>query len=153
MNEIEKELNDLNDRYLYLERKLDNYEQLMHREKCPCCNQEIDCSFYEKEIPRIKSKLLKIANQRDLLIPRVIEIEKEEARKYHEEQQEKKNRVNEYIQRNRNKLNKAIRDYNNGIDNYLPSIPDSEKETWNEAMEWHLDNRNMDDNDELCFEL
>lgn len=151
--EIKKEKEELVHEYRYSRRKLDNYMDLVHRSECPHCEQKIDYKFYESKIPKIELKLQGINKRFDEIIPIIIKMDKEEALANQKKYKEHKKRIDEYIKQNINKLNKCIKDYNKGIENYLPYIQDREKSTWNEAMEWYLDNRNMEENEELYFEI
>jgi len=147
------EKDELVDKYKYLKNKIDNYKNLINRSKCPCCEQEIDYKIYEIKIPELELELQDIDKRLDKLIPIVTE---ENIKKALEEQNKRKKhkiKIDEYIKKNRNILNKAIRDYNKGIKNYLPNVLNEEKPIWNEAMEFNLDNRNMEENEELYFEV
>ena len=153
MDELQQELNKLNERYSYLNKKLKHYKALQYRSMCPYCNQETDRDYFLSKIPGIESEMQKIDAKWEEMMPIVLEREKEQARIKEKDYREKQARIADYLTLNKNKLNKAIREYNKGAENYLPNIPDTEKPMWNEAMEIHLDNRNMDENDELCYDM
>ena len=153
MEELQQELNKLNERYNYLKKKLANYRELQYRSECPYCNQPTDRDYFLSKIPGMESEMQKIEARRVEIIPIVRKMDNEKAREIEERWKKERKQVEDYITLNKNKLNKAIREYNKGAENYLPTIPDAEKPIWNEAMEIHLDNRNMDENEELCFEV
>jgi len=147
------EKDELVGKYRYLKKKIDNYNNLLNRSKCPCCEQKIDYKIYEIKIPKLELELQNIDARLDKLIPIITE---ENIKKALEEQNKRKKhriKIDEYIKKNRNILNKAIRDYNKGVKKYLPNVLNEEKSMWNEAMEFHLDNRDMEENDELYFEI
>lgn len=129
---------------------LKDCKDLDHRSNCPLCKQKIDYNFYTKQIPELErkikileawidqnysySKTCKIAHP-------IIELE-EIKRKEHQIT------VESYLKENRNALNKTIRTFE------LPEINDlEEKKLWNEAIEIQLDNKGMDESDELQFEF
>ena len=150
---VSQKLDELNDQYHRLRRQIEDYDELSCREACPCCRQEVDRNYYKKQIPEIKEEMERIDKERKAIIPAYWEEKKQRGIKYDLEQKERWNRIKDYITKNRNKMNKAIRDYDKGVDNYLPDLSEAEKKQWNEAIEWHLDNRGLDDNEELCFEV
>ena len=137
----------------YLRHQIETYRRLEHRSACPCCDQKIDWEEYNLKIPDLEEKLKMVLDELELLYPKIKELMKIEIEAKQLQQKIKTQQIEKYLQQNRNKLNKAIRDYHKGVKNYLPSIPNSEKKTWNDAMELQLDKRGLDDNDELLFDL
>lgn len=144
---------ELVEKYQYLKKKIKNYGTLIHRSKCPCCEQKIDYKIYEVEIPKLVLELQNIDKKLDELIPIVTEENIKKVLENQNKRSKHKIKIDKYIRKNRSILNKAIRDYNKGIGNYLPNIPNEVKLIWNEAMEIHLDNRYMEENEELYFDL
>ena len=152
-NKIEVERDILCETRDYLIRKLKNYKKLQFRSQCTCCEQTTDREFFKNKIPDIESELKEIIEKLESLLPELHKNWIEKGIKQYMEGKERIKRLNDYITLNKNTLNKVIRDYNKGVEDYMPSIPDTEKSMWNEAMETHLANKNLDDNDELCFEI
>jgi hypothetical protein len=151
---IYEERDQLVEKRNYLQDKLKNYKDLKNRTVCPCCEREINWKAYQALIPSIEYKLQEIEKRFDIIIPEIIKLTREKARIREINQKEKQKIVQDYLQKNRNILNKSIRDYNKGVDDYLPKIIDKkEQQLWNKAMELQLDNRNMNENDELYFEI
>lgn len=151
--EIRKEHKKLVDEFNYLKNKLNKYKNLDHRSECPCCDQKIDYKFYQLKIPDIESKLKFIDKRLNETIPLLINLDRKCGEENDRRRKEHGLKITKYIKENKNVLNKAIRDYNNGLETYLPLIPNGEKQIWNEAIEKHLDNRNIDENEELYFEI
>lgn len=141
----------------YLRYKFKNYSNLVDRVHCPHCEQTINPIFFKQKADKLKEKIdflyawidynrnyHKLCRIRKPIVEYNEELEKME-----------KIRINDYLENNRNRINKAIRDYNNGVNEYLPDciITIEEKELWNTAMNLQLDKRNMDENEELLFEI
>ena len=153
LKKLRKEKEILIDKRNYYNNKLNNYKDLENRSKCPCCEQKINLEYFKKEIPIIEKKLTRIKEELDPIIKKIIQLNITIQKINSEEQKKHKKQIIDYIQQNKNKLNKCIRDYNKGIENYLPNIIESEKKIWNKAMEYHIDSRNIIENDELYFEI
>ena len=153
IKELYKQRNELFSKRKYYQEKLKNYKDLQDRSECPCCEQKVNREYFKNKIPKTEAKFQEVLNRIEPIIlkiqklQKIIRIDTENKNKEHRKQ------INEYIQKNRNILNKCIRDDNKNIKNYLPNIIEAEKETWNEAMEKHLDKKGLDNNDELCFEI
>jgi len=151
LKNLENEKRKLLEKLHYLKSKVKNYKNLLNRSECPCCEQKIDYKIFETKIPDLESNIFNIDKRLDEIIPILRKMYHKIACENEKKHKERRKQIEEYLKINRNKLNKAIRDYNKGLDPYLPEIPEKEKELWNDAMEHHLDNRNLDENEELCF--
>lgn len=153
IRELYKERNELFRKRSYYKKKLENYKNLQDRSECPCCEQKTNREYFKNEIPIIEEILQKLLNNIETIVLKTLELEKPIRIDNENKIEEHKKQINIYIHKNKNIMNKTIRDYNKGIENHLPNIIESEKELWNEAMEHHLDNKNMVENDELYFEI
>ena len=152
IKELYKKRNELLDKRSYYREKLKNYKMLQDRSECPCCEQKTNREYFKNKIPKTKEKFQELLNEIKIIIPKIQKLEKIVRKDNENKNKEHRKQINNYIQQNRNKLNKCIREYYKGIENYLPNISKAEKELWNEAMEHHLDNKNIDENTELYFE-
>lgn len=153
VKELYKKRNELFNKRSYYQEKLDNYEDLQNRSECPYCEQKTNREYFKNKIPEIEENLREILNEIEILIPKIRGLEQIVRVDNEIKNKEYRKRVVNYITQNRNRINKVIRDYNKGVEIYLPNIPDTEKKIWNEAMEYHLDSKNIDENDELYFEI
>lgn len=153
LEKLTKERNSLWDYRDGLTKKIKNYKDLQDRSECPYCHQKTNKEHYRNEVPALLERLEEYLARLDKLYPKIKLLEKPIADENYRRMKEKQGKVQDYLKNNRNKLNKAIRDYNNGKEHYLPSIPAAEKELWNSAMEFQLDNRGLDENEELCYEV
>lgn len=151
IEELYKKRNILLDKRSYYREKLKNYKTLQYRSKCPCCEQKTSRDYFKNKIPKTEKKFQELLNEINIIVPKIKELEKIVKIYTENKNKEHRKQVSDYIQKNKNKLNKCIRDYNNGLEQYLPNIPINEKKIWNEAMEYHLDSKNVCENDELCF--
>lgn len=150
MERLKKKYNELSEKLRYLRDRLKHCEELTHRSECHCCRQKIDPKFYEKQIPELKFKIeiiyAWISQNYDRF--KLARIQKPILEKKNEERKKWETKINNYLKANRNLLNKAIRTFE------LPKITDiEEKKLWNEAIQLQLDNRGMDEDEDLEFEI
>ncbi len=154
---LDKKHEEILEKLNYLRYKFKNYSVLVDRAYCPQCEQVIDPKFFKQKTEGLKEKIDFLCAWIDYNrnYHKLCQIRKP-IMEYNEdlEKMEKK-RINGYLEKKRNRINKTIRDYNNGADEYLPDgiITIEEKKLWNTAMNLQLDNRNMDENEELLFEI
>lgn len=154
MEKIYQEKNQLVEKLNYLKVTLREYKNLEHRSNCPYCGQKIEWKYFSGEIPKIQEEIESIDNRLNEIFPIIRKLDHEKSIAYDKRVKEQNERVELYLKQNRSKLNKAIREYDNGVEVYMPNISNNtEKELWNEAMVYQLDKRGLDDNDELCFEV
>lgn len=153
IEELYKKRNELLDKRSYYREKLKNYKDLQYRSECPCCEQKTNREYFKRKIPTIEKKSEEVKEELDPIVKKIIQLNKIVVKAKDEEHKKHRKETDDYIKQNRNQLNKAIRNYNKGIEIYLPNISDIEKKIWNKAMEYHLDSKNIDENDELYFEI
>ncbi len=141
---------DLIDKLSYFRAELKSREKLNHRKECPLCRQKIDSQIHMKQVPVLKMKIEIIEAWIDqnynyakrCKIGMPIAILNERRIK------EEKRKVEAYLKQNRNVINRTIRTFE------LPEIKEiEEKKLWNEAIELQLDNKDMDESDDLLFEI
>lgn len=145
-----KKHKDIIDKIGYLRKNLKDYEKLSNRTTCPLCRGTIDSSFYEKEIPKIKSKMefLQAWIEQNYDHSKLCKIRKPIIKLKDEERKKRTKQVKSYLDENRNKINKTIRTLE------LPNIITiHEKKMWNEAIRIQLDNRGMAENEDMEFEI
>ena len=155
LKQLEKERNLLQDKRTYLERKVKHYNNLFNRSTCPTCYQKIDWNFFKEDLPNVQGKLDKVNTKLEVLYPKIKALMYPiwEARdKFNKERNVLRKG---YLLKNKNRLNRSIREYNKGLEVYMPAITDkAEQELWNWAMECQLANRDLDDtNEELMFAI
>lgn len=152
LTELRRQRNILWEKRDFLRYRLKSYKDLQNRSECPYCGQKTKRKYYKDEIPNIMVKTEEVMDKLEETYPKIIELEKPLVEKRDKERKERGEKIQGYLKINRNILNKAIRDYDKGVEKYLPDIPDCDKEIWNSAMERQLDNKGFDDNEELMYE-
>lgn len=157
LKRLDKKHKKILEKLNYLRYKFKNYSALVDRVCCPQCEQIINPIFFKQKIDKLKEKIDFLCAWIDYNrnYHKLCRIRKPIMEHNEELEKMKKKRINGYLENKRNRINKTIRDYNNGVDEYLPKniITIEEKELWNAAMNLQLDNKNVDENEELLFEV
>jgi len=157
LKRLNKKHKEILEKLNYLRQKFKNYSDLVDRNCCPQCEQVINPTFFKQKADKLKEKVDFLCAWIDYNrnYNKLCSIRKPIVENNKELEAMEKERINGYLENKRNRINKTIRDYNNGVDEYLPNniITIEEKKLWNAAMNLQLDNRNMEENEELLFEV
>jgi hypothetical protein len=142
---------DLIDKLGYFRALLKDYKKLSHRCNCPLCSQKIDSKEFEKQIPELewKIKIIEAWIDQNYSYSKRGRIERPIADLRYKKEKEHKQQVQKYLTEKKNKLNKTIRTFE--LPNDIETI--EEKELWNEAMQFQLDKRGIEEDDDFEFEI
>lgn len=150
MSRLNKKYEEIIDKLGYLRATLKDYTRLEHRSMCPLCESKINRAYYEKKIPEIKNKIkfLEIWIDQNYNYSKRCRIGMPLILMEDTLKKQKKQEILKYLSENRSVINKAIRTFE------LPNIKSNdEKVLWNEAIQFQLDKKGMEENDDLEFEI
>ena len=153
---LRKEQSLMASEYQLYKARLKDYKNLQFRSTCPCCQQDTNREYYRDLIPITEDRIVVLDEKLHSIYTKIQTLQKPISEERYKFEKEREVLCKAYLLKNRNRINKTIRDYNNGVENYMPYICfTDEKKLWNNAMEIQLANKpDMDDtNDELMFEI